>query len=608
MAEGMAFKVSATPAARRSAVASRNIRRLTLLVLGPILVSALALLANSVAYAAGGTATPPLPGFGTPPPQATPAPEVPAPIFSAPPETIIGFTAIGFIKKATVTDANCTGLPRRQWGGTAVINEIEIVIPCNSIVQMPAATFTWAELFSTSSGPGSQGFKSTQSPPAQLPLAASPTTFGNGVFAYPSVEMRIEGNVVGNRHIAGLIYISQQSLNTTTGYISGFDYDKGVIFVSGSALGAPQVRLELNDPEGRFSKGQSPDTRFSVDDRNPTVRSATGYPMCVPRKDPASGDDPRCPQRNRPLVAQGCRNFAAAGVFLPAGRELTPPAAGQTYCSSFVMGDPATAGPTEPAATEQAPFEIGDLITFSATLLAGDTKGPGGSETLSAHTVIGNVGIYTQPGTLPVYLVLDEFGVGTEAPILFNGLVPQEAADKLVVNAFVTDVTSVVDVYFVDIDATTGQETQRWISPQSMTGGLGTIDGNGFVLDGGITTQFTGPVPGRVRLQATKTGPGMLASPTRMLRIATRSLCDPSEINTMKPVLGKPNAGPVRCLDRAPAANGLSSGQYAAPVFDYLFPETVVAGDRRVPNDLWALGFLSLGEGPGTGPLLPPPW
>ena len=62
------------------------------------------------------------------------------------------------------------------------------------------------------------------------------------------------------------------------------------------------------------------------------------------------------------------------------------------------------------------------------------------------------------------------------------------------------------------------------------------------------------------------------------------------------------------------AANGLSTGQYTAPVFEFLFLENVKPGDSVVPNDLWHLGFLRYGEGaadpisPATGPLSPTPW
>ena len=64
------------------------------------------------------------------------------------------------------------------------------------------------------------------------------------------------------------------------------------------------------------------------------------------------------------------------------------------------------------------------------------------------------------------------------------------------------------------------------------------------------------------------------------------------------------------CLTSQVVANGLAAGRYQAPNFDFIFPENVQVGDTMVPNNLWALGFLSNGEGGphGQGPLYPTPW
>jgi hypothetical protein len=453
---------------------------------------------------------------------------------------------------------------------------------------MPAATFNWSELFDGS----------VSSEPLTLRDAATaPSTL-----KYPSIEIAITGNIVGGEHIAGLILVSQQSLNQGQGYITGFDYAKGVIFVGSKAGGPAQARLQINDPSGRFSKGQSPDGRFSVDDENPTIKASTGFPMCVPRFNPAVLEDKLCSQKNRPAAAQGCRTFLQAGVVSPAGWEIAPPRAGQLFCSAFVMEDPQSLAVTapnsrRPDARQQAPFEVGDFITYSGTLIR-DGSGINGGPTVSVHTIEANVGIFTQPGTLPVYLAIGEFGVGADtAATAINGA-PQEAQDRIFLEASVTDVTAVVDIYLIDKDPVTGEERNRWITPDSMTAGItpGTQP-----YGGGITTQLIGPQPGRARIRANKATPGILVSPTRYVRVVARQLCTPENINT-KDASGKP------CLERAPAANGLFSGQYLAPTFEYIFPENVVAGDAVVPYNLWDLGFLVNGEGPGTGPLMPKPW
>jgi hypothetical protein len=508
-----------------------------------------------------------------------------------------------------VNDDGCPGAAPQHWGGTAVVNGNSIVIPCYSIVQMPAATFVWADLFDPTK------FRSTQDPAAGLTIPASGSTYGPGKFSFPTTEVRIEGNIVGGRYIAALVYVSQQSLNTGVGYIVGFDYPNGVILIGSSTTGPAKTRLQLNDPNGRFSKGQSPDTRFSVDDQNPTIHAASGYPMCVPRDNPFNSDgsiaperdDPLCPQRNRPLAAPGCRNFAQAGVRLLAGRDFSIPPLSAKYCGGFVMGNPATATPDQPLSTQQAPFEIGDLITYAGTVLQGDGNGPGGSDTISIHTITADVGIFTQPGTLPVYLATEEFSVTTYDPATsFNG-VPLEAPDRLVLVASVTDVTSIVDVYLVDIDPATGTESQRWVTPGTMTSGVGAFGSNGRLIDGGITTQLDGPVPGRVRIRANKAVPGILTSATRYVRVVARSLCDPANINATAALVSQPAAA-VTCLQRAQAANGIYSGQYLAPTFEFLFPENVSPGDPLVPKNFWDMGFLVNGEGPGTGRLSPTPW
>ena len=264
------------------------------------------------------------------------------------------------------------------------------------------------------------------------------------------------------------------------------------------------------------------------------------------------------------------------------------------------------AAPAEPDSRQQSPLEVGDFIIWSGTLLKGDGLGPDKSDTISVNTINANVGIFTQPGSLPVYLMIGNFSVSAESPLRF-GTIPQEPVNRIVVEAFVTDVTSIVDIYFVDFDDS-GAVSQRWLTPASMTAGIGAVGSNGQIIDGGITTQFQGLVPGRVRLEAVKSGPGILASPTRNLRVAARSLCDPANINALVPQIGALANAMVTCLQRAPAANGLYTGQYMAPEFNFIVPENAVPGDPRVPYDFWDFGFLVSGEGPGTGPLTPKPW
>jgi hypothetical protein len=525
----------------------------------------------------GGTAKPPK-GIVSPwvvPTLATPA-------FSVPAAQLHGFDDTGLARNATVDGAACPTADPADFGGAVTINGVVVTIPCNLIVQMPANTLSWVDFVHGNGG--------------SAPLGTD------------GLELRVVGNIVGTKHIAGLAFVSQQSANTGRGEITGIDYANGALKIANAAGGT--VTVQLNDPKipglhdsagadtGRFSNGQSPDNRFSVDQDNPTVHAATGYPLCIPRTDPTVKDDPLCPQKNRPL-APGCRNFSIAGVALPASGELSAPAPGQKYCSQYVM--PAFTGlpTTGPDPSQQAPFEIGDYVDYSGTLIHGT------EDYISAHTVEANLGIYTQPGTQPSYLAIGEFGVGTADPLATaaNGAA-QETQDRIFLEAETTDVKTAVDIYYEDRN-TDGSVRNRWITPFEMTGENGVpISGP----TGGITTQNTGAQPQRARLRATKAPNGLLSQPDRTVRVGVRSLCLPTPVNVATTTINQ--AALDACFKNAPTrANGLQPGQYIAPVFEYIFPENVMPGDPIVPNDLWHLPFLVNGEGTGNAAaLVPSPW
>jgi len=533
---------------------------------------------------------------------------LPDPVTSVNPALINGFDDTGFIQSATVdaTNANCpnTTDPHR-FGGTLTLNNGPIVIPCNLVIQAPANTFTWADF--VNGGPS--------------------LSLGVG---YPSFEMHAVGNIVGTRRIAGLVFASQQSLNGSTGVITGINYATGDLLVDTGNAATPAT-VQINDPNGRFGRVQTPDARFSVDDANPTVHAGTGYPMCVPRTDPtlAGGDDPLCPQANRPNlvpvtvngvvvppVAGGCRNFSVSAIAPPVSGELTRPAVGQAYCSEFVMKTVAARSATDPDPAQQAPFEVGDSIVFSGTLVPAAGAAPAYT---SAHTVEANIGIYTMPGTQPSYLAIGQFGVGTADPnaVSINGLAV-ETQDRIFLESETTDVKTAVDIYMNDVNPVTGAVRNRWATPFAMTGEQnGPFQADGVTpIGGGITTQQTGPQPQRARLRATKAPVGLLSAPSRTIRVAVRPLCTPQA--PVNDAAGNPVLTALdTCLNNAAkTANGLMAGEYTAPTFEFIFPENVKPGDTLVPFDFWHLPFLRFGEGattqsaigPSVGPLEPTPW
>jgi len=550
-----------------------------------------------------------------------------------------GFDITGFIQEATLDLKGeiCKATHPRLSGGTVTLNGLKVVVPCNTILQMPAATMTWADLFRAGTGfapaditpagqsglaltdrighgPGAVRFETPglltmrlhPAGRAEAPQAA--TTRANAPL--PSFEIRIVGNVVRGRYIAGLVFISQQQLNNGSGTISCIDYATGEIQVGGvpvdaASSGCPSVvpagvaRVILNDAVGRFGKrhagpgrcGGDPncvehpgfDARFTPDTENPTIVAATGFPMCVPRANPfTQGVDPLCPQSNRPL-APFCDN-------MPPGSNIPPfPPQFSGYCKMFVMAAPgaqAPAGrvcpgpgcPTDP--TRQAPLQIGDNIAFKGTLKA-DARG----FYVSAHTLSANLGIYTQPGVKPAYVIVEEVIAGTAALPLAGIL--QEATERFRMVGFSTDPTALVDVYALDQDPRSGQVSERLL----------------WTLSPMATAQM-----GRFRT-AGNFG-GLFLPPTRMYRAVSRTMCADST-GPYGQCHAEGNTG------RNTYANGLTAGQFSLPNFEFIFPENLLFGQAVVPNNFQDLPFLYCGSGPLDGPntsspvvgqLDPAPW
>lgn len=484
-----------------------------------------------------------------------------------------GFDLLGFIQAATVDPNMCPELNPLLWGGTVTVNGLTLTVPCNTILQMPAAAFTWSQIFDTSGLTGlapisepvnALSMNLATQPVNQTGLALTDTTAsGSGVFPYPSFEIRAVGNVVKDaagvdQYVVGLIApISQQGLNLGAGKIACIDYSTGFLYVGGATAAPGQAcsaangaRVQINDPIGRWGLPHSPDPRFTGDTGNTTIHAATGYPMCVPRTDPVVADDPLCPRANRPL--NGDPRFPV-DPFLPMGEPL----------KAFDMRPPPGQAGSDPSgfpdSRQQLPFMVGDWVDYSGTL-SKDAAG----DYISAHTINANLGVFTAPGSQPAYVGVEVILLGT-AGIAPEGIV-QEATNRIFVVGFTTDPTRLIDINAVDVNPCTGVETLRL---------LGTVD------------PASQPVRSRFRFHVLG---GAFMPPTREMEIVSYT-----------------GATPAVNPDGTPGyANGLGSGRYRLPNFDFIFPENHQFGQPNIANNFQDLPFLAQGSGPlfGSGPIV----
>jgi hypothetical protein len=471
------------------------------------------------------------------------------------------FDITGFIQSATLGGPGTGPGVGAHQGGVITVNGHVVTVPSETIVILPANALTWQELF------------------AQAPAPYTGVATGMALADIPAPLTTYEARIVGNRvlggpggadvYIAGLIWISQQALNTGQGFINCINYATGEIRVGGPIGNcAAGTRVQLNDPAvgltgtGRYGRAVTPDRRFMVDQDNPTVRSVSGFPMCIPRvladpQVPGNPDDPLCPLTQRPVSVAGA-----------------PP----VFSTLFTMNDPVALPGVPPDPTIQAPFEVGDYVTFSGTLVqdatpATPTAGPwpGIANTyISAHTITNNVGIYTWAGTSPAYVAIDVSFIGTGGLTVIGA---NEAAIMTRFEGFSTDTSRVVHLYGIDLNPTTGAPSDRdW----------GTIGVDPGPAKGAATGRWryrppcglTAPDPTNFK---DCTGPptNSYLPPTREVRAVVEGAW------TL--------AGPQTTY-----ANGIIAGQYHAPMADYRFPENL-PGKPVVENNFNSIDFLAKG-------------
>lgn len=520
-----------------------------------------------------------------------------------------GFEVSGIIQSATL---KTPGDPNS--GGTLTINGQVMIVPDNSVIQMPAAALRWAQLFdialqtavydngiplphpaNLTITPGTTGLALSDN--AAQALGASPWIPFNAIVVGNVDVKNSTGNGAG-AYIVGLILPIDQDLgNGGNGFISFIDRAKGRFEVGGK-LRVPNTGtiIEINDPLGRYGWAHSPDPRWAADTDNPTITSGNGYPMCVP-KVPAPAIDPDCPYYNRP--SNPAATSPAHDPFLEVGAPLqafTMPAKAATNGPGVNTRDP----------WKKVPFVVGDYVTWAgvlcklnpaAPLVPYDPTLPVGPGNLpmnqqvyvSANTVSSDkLAVYTAAGSAatvgPAYVQLFRTKIGNGgAPVvvppdpalgIIGGVIPlPEPRQNIDIAGWCTDSSQLVDIYAVDIGPG-GIATDRLLGTVLPEAGAAGGRGN----------------KGRFRFTV---GKGSFLPATRSYKAVSRhgQVQLPDQVGLNGAVLP-----------------GLNTGAYTAPNFIFQFADAA-PGFPNIPNNFDIIPFLQLGEGGNlsAGPLVPFP-
>lgn len=449
-------------------------------------------------------------------------------------------------------------------GGWIEINNELIRIPAGTIVVFPNTFLTWEEVFEFNPNTH-QTDTAFQSGLAMADTVRFPGTY----------EATIDANIVNGQHIAGIVRIAQDPLNTISGYIEQIDYANGTLIVNHQRiqLNDPKITISVPNPDGspaqdsngnpiqltkgRYSAGQSPDPRMTVDQGNTTIRTATGFPMCIPVVPPGTYsnqlgiagvadpyvlsapagftytgfDDPQCPEINRPRDING---LGPLTIF-----TMNAPGAAPSPDNPF---------PQDPYA--EMPYEVGDWVDVIATQEV-DAQGP----YMTATEVVGNVGSFTAPGIDPAYNVVEVTIMGTAATPDPN--FPQEAGVRTRVEGMTTDPTRPVDVSAIDMDCN-GNVTFRepaWVTNfpvEPGPPGIGKL--------------------GRWRVRFPQGG--NFQPPTQNIGVRTSG-----------GVLGKNKSG-------------LDFNEYQLPTGEFIYPELLQPGNPPPPFNFQDFVYLANGSGP----------
>lgn len=345
-----------------------------------------------------------------------------------------------------------------------------------------------------------------------------------------------EVEVIGN--IIGNEYVAGWVSIAQLGLHTGAGFIQSIDYATGALIVGPE--------------GGPPMARVRINDPRGTYgkpNSSKGVGNMMDDRFAADpGNAPIVSQTGFPMCIPSSDPTAAADPNCPPGNRGPSGNEKRFTCGTVSVDPTAPSRPTcQPG--KKAPLKEGDYITYSGML----TEETPGNFFIAAHAISSLTGIYTSPGANPAYVLIEEAIIGTLGAPFPPPNDNQEQTSRFVFVGFTTDPTRRVDVFVIDTSQGDPDEQERTLT---------TLD-----------PQRVGQI-GRIRV--TLPAKANFLPITRDVRIR------------------------IEGHSSVKVAGGLDSGQYSAPVAEYIYPENTRWGIPRFPVSVPFENFCFLKNGGGT--------
>ena len=480
-------------------------------------------------------------------------------------------------------NADCpdTTDPHRFGGTVDAQQRRRSSMPCNTVIQMPANTMTWADF--VNGGPS-------------LALTVPPVT-------RPSRSARSATSSAAQR-IAGLLFASQQSANTGTGVITAIDYATGNIEGRHRRPGQPGDRADQR-PERPLRPRPEPRRAVQRRRREPDRSTPAPATRCACRAPTRPRRTTRCARRTTGPTCAVTVNGARPRRRLPqlqrrgrrAAHERRADAARRRPGLLQRVRDAERRRPRR----RPTPTRASRPRSRSATTSPSPARSMHAAERrlhLRAHRSRRTSASTRSPAPSPATWRSASSGSARADPnaTAINGVAAGDPGP---------DLPRGRDDRRQDRRSTSTSWTSTRRPAPSGTAGSRPFEMTGENASSRRRTRrrrhhhAEHRRPAAARPAAGDQGADRAAQPAHAHhpgRRPARCACRRRR-STTQPATPCCRPRHLPATTRRTVANGLKAGQYSAPTFEFIFPENVKPGDLVVPYDLWHLPFLRYGEG-----------